>query len=162
MRKYRMPDILRLIISVVICEIAGMIGSVFTRPAIPTWYAALAKPPFTPPAWIFGPVWLTLYALMGVALFIVWRQGAAVLHVQRGLALFALQLLLNILWSAVFFGMRSPMQGLIVIVLLWLAILATILQFGKVSELASALLIPYIVWVSFAAMLNLSIFVLNR
>ncbi|MBE0432717.1 tryptophan-rich sensory protein [candidate division WOR-3 bacterium] len=157
-----MPDLVRLIISVSVCEVAGIIGSIFTTPAIPTWYAALAKPPFTPPPWLFGPVWLTLYALMGIALFLVWRQGAAVLHVQRGLALFVLQLLLNILWPAVFFGMRSPLYGMIVIVLLWLAILATILQFGKVSELASYLLIPYILWVSFAAVLNLSIFILNR
>lgn len=160
--KHTMPDLVRLFISVAVSEIAGFVGAIFTRPAIPTWYAQLAKPWFTPPSWLFGPVWLTLYAFMGVALFVVWRHGSSVVHVQRGLALFALQLLLNILWSAVFFGMRSPLYGLVVIVLLWFAILATILQFAKVSELASGLMIPYIMWVTFASILNLSIFLLNR
>ncbi len=162
MRQYRIPDIWRFILSIAICQIAGVIGSMFTMPAIPTWYAALAKPSFTPPSSVFAPVWITLYALMGISLFLVWRQSGSVMHVPRALTLFTLQLLLNVLWSAAFFGMRSPAGGLVVIVALWLVILAAIIQFGRVSDLASFLLIPYLLWVTFASILNLSIYLLNR
>lgn len=162
MQKFRIPDIWRFIISIAMCQLAGIIGSVFTSPAIPTWYATLKKPAFNPPNWLFGPVWITLYVLMGIALFLVWRKSLDIPAVRTGLTLFGMQLTLNVLWSVVFFGFRSPVGGLLIIFVLWTAILLTILRFTKVSEFAAVLLIPYIVWVSFAAILNLSLFILNR
>ena len=162
MDKFHLPDIWRLIISLFVCQLAGITGSIFTTPVIATWYATLKKPPFSPPNWLFGPVWIALYVLMGISLFLVWRKGSDTQFVRNGLILFGIQLFFNVLWSVAFFGLRSPISGLVVIVILWITILLTILQFSKVSELATALLIPYIVWVSFAAILNLSLFLLNR
>jgi benzodiazapine receptor len=161
-RKFRIPDIWRFVISIAICQLAGIIGSVFTAPAVPTWYAVLNKPSFNPPNWLFGPVWITLYVLMGISLFLVWRKSLDIPAVKTGLTVFGAQLVLNILWSVAFFGLRSPVAGLLVIVALWIAILLTILRFTRVSEFAAILLVPYIVWVSFAAILNLSLFLLNR
>jgi benzodiazapine receptor len=162
MDKFHLPDFWRLVISVVICQLAGIIGSVFTTPAIAGWYVSIRKPAFTPPNWLFAPVWIILFLLMGISLFMVWRIGLDTANVGTGLTLFGIQLALNILWSVAFFGLRSPIAGLIVIIILWVFILLTIVQFSKLSELAALLLIPYIVWVSYAAVLNLSIFILNR
>ena len=162
MDKFHLPDIWRLIISLIVCQLAGIIGSIFTTPAIPGWYASLKKPAFSPPNWLFGPVWITLFLLMGISLFIVWRKGSDTPLVRNGLMIFGVQLIFNVLWSVAFFGMKSPLGGLIVIVILWIAILLTIIQFSKISELAAVLLIPYIVWVSFASILNTSLYLLNR
>ena len=140
---------------------AGVIGAIFTTPAIPTWYAALKKPPFTPPGWIFSPVWITLYLLMGVSAFVVWSKGWGDSRVRIALSLFVVQLVLNALWSLMFFGLRSPSAGFINIVVLWIFILLTMLYFFKVSTTAGALLVPYVLWVSFAAVLNFSIWRLN-
>lgn len=154
-------DILKLVVSVVLCQFAAFLGSLFTRPAIPTWYQTLNKPFFTPPNWIFSPVWISLYLLMGISLFFVWRRSD---HPRFRLALifFLVQLILNILWSIAFFGFQSPFWGLIDIVFLWIAILLTLLNFYKVSKFAGTLLLPYLVWVSFATILNFSLWVLNR
>lgn len=154
-------EILKLVMSIVICQLAGVIGSVFTTPAIPTWYATLKKPSFTPPNWVFSPVWITLFVLMGIAMFIVWSKGLSDEGVKIALSIFGVQLILNVLWSVMFFGLRSPLAGLIDIAVLWIAILVTILYFLKVSNMAGILLIPYILWVSFAAVLNFSIWRLN-
>ena len=162
MDKFHLPDIWRLLISLFVCQLAGIIGSIFTTPAITTWYASLKKPSFNPPNWLFGPVWITLFVFMGISLYLVWRKGSDTPLVRNGLLLFGIQLLFNVLWSVAFFGLKSPISGLVVIVVLWITILLTILQFSKVSELATALLIPYIVWVSFAGVLNFSLFILNR
>ena len=151
----------RLIVSIIACQLAGVIGSVFTTPTIPTWYAALAKPPFTPPSWLFAPAWITLYVLMGVSASLVWRVGLDRKQVRTALILFLVQLVLNALWSVAFFGLQSPLGGIIVIVLLWAAILLTILRFFTISTTAGALLVPYIAWVTFAATLNAYIYVLN-
>jgi len=151
----------KLIASIIACQLAGVIGSVFTTPAIPTWYAALAKPPFTPPSWLFAPAWITLYLLMGISASIVWRVGLDQKRVRTALILFLVQLVLNALWSVAFFGLQSPLSGIIVIVLLWAAILLTILKFFRISTPAGALLVPYIAWVTFAATLNAYIYVLN-
>jgi len=156
-----MRDILRLVISVVSCQCAGLIGSIFTTPAIPTWYASLEKPFFTPPNWLFAPAWFTLYVLMGVAAFIVWRKGLGKRGVKSALVIFLVQLVINALWSIVFFGLKSPIAGAVVIIVLWIAILFTILKFFRLSVVAGALLIPYILWVSFATALNVSIWMLN-
>jgi len=151
----------KLIVSIVACQLAGVIGSVFTTAAIPTWYAALAKPPFTPPSWLFAPAWITLYVLMGISASLVWRVGLDQKQVRTALILFLVQLVLNALWSVAFFGLQSPLGGIIVIVLLWVAILLTILRFFRISTAAAALLVPYIAWVTFAATLNAYIYVLN-
>ena len=151
----------RLIAAVAICLFAGYIGSIFTMPAIPTWYAALAKPALNPPAWVFGPVWTVLYVLMGVALYLVWSKGWGHKSVQVATGIFAVQLFLNILWSYLFFGLQAPILALIEIALLWVAILMTVGAFYRVSVPAAALLVPYLLWVSFAAYLNYGIYALN-
>jgi tryptophan-rich sensory protein len=162
MDKFTIPDIWRLIISVALCQLAGIIGSVFTTPAIPTWYASLRKPGFNPPNGVFGPVWIALFVLMGISLFLVWRKGLDIPYVKSGIMLFSIQLIFNVLWSAVFFGLKSPLGGLGIIIILWILILLTMIEFYKVSEVAGALLIPYILWVSFATILNASLYILNR
>lgn len=152
---------LKLIISILICQCAGIIGSFFTSRAIPEWYAFINKPAFNPPNWVFAPVWATLYTLMGISAFLVWRKGLGTPCVRSALMIFLLQLALNSLWSIVFFGNRSIVGGLSVIVVLWLAILWAIIRFYAISRPAAALLIPYIVWVSFALVLNVALVVLN-
>jgi benzodiazapine receptor len=154
-------DITKLVVSIVACQAAGAIGSIFTTPAIPTWYAALEKPFFTPPNWLFAPAWITLYLLMAIAAFLVWRQGLGQKGVNSALLVFLVQLVLNALWSVVFFGLHSPLWGAVVILALWVAILLTIIRFFKLSTAAGALLLPYILWVSFASALNIAILVLN-
>jgi len=162
MANIHISDVLRLIISIGICQCAGFIGSLFTSPAVPTWYATLKKPLFTPPSWIFAPVWITLYLLMGISLFLVWRVGLSERTVKVAIGVFLVQLILNTSWSISFFGFRSPVAGLVVIILLWIFIILTIQSFLKVSVPAGLMLIPYVLWVSFAAILNTSIVLLNR
>lgn len=161
MGRIRLTEILKFLICIIICESAGVIGSIFTTTAIPGWYATLVKPSFTPPNWVFAPVWTSLYLLMGISAFLVWRKGLDNHLVNSGLRIFILQLILNTLWSFLFFGLKSPLLGLIEIVLLWIAIVLTILNFFRVSKLAGILLLPYILWVSFAAILNFSLWRLN-
>jgi len=161
MDKSKAGDVLKFIVSLVVCQLAGAVGSIFTAPSIPTWYTTLRKPAFTPPNWVFAPVWITLFALMGVAAFLVWRKGLRNSQPRRAMTVFAVQLALNVLWSAAFFGLKSPLAGLILIVILWLAILVTIVYFLRVSRAAGLLLIPYIVWVSAATALNASIVIMN-
>ena len=153
-------DILKLVISIVLCQLAGFLGSLFTIPAIPTWYETLKKPFFTPPNWIFSPVWISLFILMGISLFMVWQKQNHPLF-KITLLFFSTQLIFNIFWSATFFGLRSPLLGLIDIVLLWIAILLTIQYCFKISRVAGLLLLPYIGWVSFAVFLNFSLWILN-
>lgn len=153
---------LKLAISLAVPLFAGFLGSLFTTPAIPEWYATLSKPAFTPPAWLFGPVWTALYLLMGAAAFLVWRKGYDRREVKIALGVFLAQLILNVAWSAFFFGLRSPGLAFVEILLLLAAIFATFVYFSKVSRLAAWLLIPYLLWVSFAAVLNYSIWSLSR
>jgi len=153
--------IIKLILSIVLCQAAGIIGSLFTTPSIPTWYASLQKPWFAPPNWLFGPVWITLFTLMGISFYLVWNKGLKNKLVKKGLVIFGIQLLLNILWSFFFFGLNSPSYGLIEIIILWIAIGLTIFKFFKISKNAALLLLPYIAWVSVAAILNYYIWILN-
>ncbi len=155
-------DIVKLVTSIILCEGAGGIGAIFTMPAISTWYAGLKKPAFTPPNSVFGPIWITLYLLMAIAVFLVWREGFEQQGVTVAFIVFWIQLVLNILWSVVFFGLKSFVGGIVVIVLLWIAILVNIILFFGVSPIAGGLLIPYIVWVSIAANLNVQVWRLNR
>ncbi len=154
-------NILAFIICIAIPQLAGGVGALFTSANIPTWYASLARPDLAPPNWVFGPVWTILFLLMGIALFIVWRRGQEKEWVSGALALFATQLVLNVLWSILFFGLRSPGLALIEIGVLWLAILATIFSFSQLAKTAGLLLVPYLLWVSFAAYLNYGIWSLN-
>jgi len=151
-----------IIVAIVVCELAGIIGSLFTTPSIPGWYAGLVKPSFNPPAWVFAPVWTTLYAMMGLAAWLIYEKGLKRPEVKKALTVFAVQLVLNTLWSIVFFGAHQLLGAVIVIVLLWAMILWTILLFRKISRPAAWLLVPYILWVSFASVLNVTIWVLNR
>jgi len=155
-------QIVKLVISIVVCQLAGFIGALFTTPSIPTWYASLNKPSFNPPNWVFGPVWTTLFVLMGISAYVVWHQGLQSVPVKRALIIFLVQLALNVFWSFLFFKLRSPIYAFVEITVLWIAIALTIAAFSQVSRPAAFLLIPYIVWVSFAAILNLSIVRLNR
>ncbi len=148
---------MKLVIAIIFCELAGVLGSVFTAPAINSWYVSLAKPSFNPPNWVFGPVWTALFLLMGIALFLVWNSKS---HGQS-LRVFVLQLILNVFWTVIFFGLENPSLALIEIGLLWLSIIWTVMEFQKVSKTAAYLLLPYLFWVSFAAVLNFSIVLLN-
>ena len=155
-------NILKLVVVIAVSEFAGILGSLFTTQSIPTWYAALAKPALNPPNWVFGPVWATLYLLMAIAAFLVWRRGSENKYVKFALCIFCLQLLLNTLWSIVFFGLHAPWWAFVNIVLLWAAIAWTMVAFRKISHTAFYLLVPYLIWVSFAAYLNLAIAILNH
>ena len=151
----------KLAASILLCQLAGVIGSFFTSSSVSTWYLTLKKPFFNPPNWLFGPVWVSLYLLMGVSLYLVWNREIRSAQSKKALYLFGVQLILNVLWSALFFGLRSPLSALIGIVVLWIVILFTIKYFYNVSKAAAYLLIPYILWVSFAMALNFSISWLN-
>lgn len=151
----------KLLVSITLPLLAGFIGSIFTTSSIPVWYVGLTKPMLTPPAWVFAPVWTTLYILMGFAAYLVWLKGWNEKGVRAALGVYMLQLVLNTLWSVVFFGLRNPGAALIEMVFLWVSIVATIVLFAKISKPAAWILSPYILWVSFAAYLNYSIWALN-
>ncbi|MBI2514672.1 tryptophan-rich sensory protein [Candidatus Wolfebacteria bacterium] len=188
----KLNNAFKFVIAIAVSELAGIIGSVFTVSAIPThsagsgqsWYAGLIKPALNPPSWVFGPVWTTLYALMGIALYLVWKNDWKVKnHICEGkrkawnylserlwigswqkenaIAIFGIQLFLNILWSLIFFGLKSPDLAFFEILALWVAILFTIINFYRISKASAYLLLPYILWVSFASYLNYSIWILN-
>lgn len=156
-----MKEALKVAAAIALCEAAGVVGSFYTAQSIPTWYATLARPELAPPNWVFGPVWTTLFALMGIALYLVWKKGANTRTGKTALTIFAVQLVLNVLWSVIFFGARSPGGALLEIALLWFAIAATIIAFKRISLAAAWLLAPYFLWVSFAMYLNYAIWVLN-
>lgn len=151
----------KLIFALLICQAAGGIGSLFTIPAIDSWYADLNKPSFNPPNWLFSPVWITLFVLMGIALYLVLVKDLSQEKVKTALFLFFTQLTFNTLWSVLFFGLKSPLFGFIEIILLIILVLATIFQFVKISKPAALLLVPYLLWIIFAAFLNFSIWQLN-
>ena len=151
----------KLIIAIGISEAAGIIGSVFTASSIPTWHATLIRPELSPPNWVFGPVWTTLFALMGIAAFLIWQKGINHRDVKIALSIFGIQLILNTLWSIIFFGLQNPGAAFIEIIILWVAILATLITFAKTSRIAAWLLVPYILWVTFAGYLNYFICILN-
>ncbi|MDD1727100.1 MAG: tryptophan-rich sensory protein [Methanothrix sp.] len=151
----------KLILCIVACQGAGLLGSIFTNMSVSTWYPNLAKPWFTPPPGVIPAVWTVLFTLMGVSLFLAWRAGLTSPEFRGAAYAFAAQFVFNILWSAAFFGLQSPKAGLAVIAMLWILILLTIYRFYPLSREAALLLVPYIAWVSFAAILNYSILQLN-
>ena len=147
--------------AILLCQLAGAIGSVFTASSVTTWYPILVKPSFNPPSWLFGPVWITLYAMMGVALYLVWREKQAGKETKQAIAVFLAQLAINSVWSIVFFGLKSTGAALVVIAVLWLLIAASIWKFYPIKKAAAWLLVPYLLWVSFASVLNYAIWRLN-
>jgi tryptophan-rich sensory protein len=177
-------NIVKLLVSIIICELAGVIGALFTTPNINSWYKGLQKPFFNPPNWIFGPVWTTLFILMGVSLYLVWSKNWKVKNkifsnIKKApskisekflsgswmkaniILIFSFQLLLNIIWSFIFFAKQNPGAAFFELIMLWFAIIFTIINFYRVSKTSAYLLIPYILWVSFAGFLNFTIWMLN-
>jgi len=157
-----MVKLLKLISSIVLCTLAGALGTVFTISSIPTWYSYLNKPFFSPPNWIFAPVWTTLYILMGISFYLIWIKGFKTRKVRDAVNVFGVQLILNAIWSPVFFGYKNIVLALAIIIIMWIYIVKTIRAFLKVDKTAAYLLYPYLAWVSFATILNLSIWVLNK
>lgn len=155
-------NVIKFLVCIIASFAAGGIGSLFTFKAIPTWYAGLKKPRYTPPNWVFGPVWTTLYVLMAISVFLVWQEGLTTGYTVLAFILFWLQLSINALWSVIFFGFRLKGGGVITIIVLWFLILATIVASFPVSSWAGVLLIPYIAWVSIAVYLNIGVWWLNK
>lgn len=147
--------------AVLLCEAVGLLAGWVTQSSVATWYPTLAKPSFTPPGWVFAPVWALLYALMGIAAFLVWRRGFHYARVRSALTAFGVQLLLNGGWSFAFFGARSPALGLVVILFLWGVLAWTVDRFFRIQRVAGWLLVPYLAWVTYALVLNASIWGMN-
>lgn len=156
-----MKNFPKLITSIVGCELVGLLGTPFTVSAIPTWYATLNKPSFAPPNWVFGPAWTLLYFLMGLSFYLIWKQGLDKKRIKIASQFFFVQLGLNFAWSPIFFGLRSPLLGLIVILSMLVFIVLTMKKFYPLSKPAFYLLTPYLLWVSFATLLNAGIVILN-
>lgn len=160
MKKTR--NYLKLALCVIVTELAGGIGAIFTTPEIGGWYANLVKGPLNPPGWVFGPVWTTLFALMGISLWLVLERRPPAVKKNLAIVVFIAQLALNTSWSIIFFGLHNPGVAFFELCGLWLAILATIIIFAKISKPAAWLLLPYILWVSFAGFLNFNLWQLNK
>jgi tryptophan-rich sensory protein len=157
-----MNKFLKLVVSIVICLAAGALGTIFTVSSIPTWYALLNKPAFSPPNYLFAPVWIILYILMGLSLYSVWKKGVKTKKSREAIYTFGVQLFLNAIWSPIFFGYRNIFLALVIIILLLFMIVKTIILFAKIDKLSAYLLYPYVAWVSFATILNFSVWILNR
>lgn len=158
-----MSRIIKIVLIVVICLVVGYFSGIVTRSAITTWYPTLIKPSFNPPNWVFAPVWTLLYIMIGVAAGLVWnRIDLEKETVKKALQFFAIQLALNALWSYLFFGLKNPMLAGLEIIILWLMIYETYLQFSKINKISGYLFIPYLLWVGFATILNGAIWWLNR
>lgn len=154
----------KLIISILICLGAALLGSAFTTPSIATWYAFLEKPSFSPPNWLFAPAWTILFIMMGVALSLIWQKGFkknTTLKTKQAIIIFFIQLALNVAWSFFFFHYHSPFLAFVDIIILWLFILLTLIKFWRINKIAGGLLIPYLVWVTFASFLNYAVYKLN-
>lgn len=156
-----MINIRKIAISLATPFLIGLLGSTATSLNLPTWYASLHKPSFNPPNWVFAPVWTVLYIMIGMSLYMLWVIPAKTKQHRNALKMFVAQLLLNCMWSLVFFGLRSPKGGLVVIVLLLLALAITIKRAYAIYKPAALLLVPYFLWTSFATILNVAIVILN-
>lgn len=161
MNSFNIHEIPKLIVSILVVFLAGAVGTVYTLKQITTWYVSLIKPAWTPPNWAFGPIWSTLYVLMGISLFLVWREGLERKDVKIAIIVFAAQLVINVVWSLVFFATHNIIGGLVMVIILWVSILITILVFYRISKPAAIILIPYLIWVTIAGYLNYTVFLLN-
>lgn len=151
---------LKLLVSIILPLSLGAIAGMFTSQAVPEWYATLNRPSFNPPNWIFGPVWTTLYILMGISFFLIWKQEPSKVR-NRAILIFLVQLLLNFVWSFIFFYFNMIGLALVEIILLWISIFMMLAAFYKIKPLASYINIPYLLWVTFATLLNASYYILN-
>lgn len=156
-----MNNLIKLVLSIVLPLLIGFASSYFTITGVDSWYTTIQKPSWNPPNWIFGPVWTTLYVLMGISLFLIWKAGTSKETKRSALILFVLQLIANFFWSFIFFDQHQMGLAFAEIIVLWLFILLTIFSFAKINKVAAWLLVPYISWVSFAAILNFTIWRLN-
>ena len=158
-------NIFKFVISIIVCESVGIIGSFFTFSSVTNWFPMLVKPWFSPPSWLFGPVWIIMYFLMGLSLYIIWNSKAELSkqkYRKQFFILFGIQLILNALWSFLFFGLKTPIYGLIDILFLDIVVAMTIIYAYRVSKYAAILLAPYMVWITFATLLNFEIVLLNK
>lgn len=155
-----MKNLYKLIISLVTPLLVGYFGSLFTSTSLDSWYPALKKPIFNPPNWIFAPVWTTLFILIGLSFYLIWKKGYSK-ESKPAFFVYFIQLFFNLLWSFFFFGLKSPFLGLLDIIVLLIFIIINIYLFYRISKISAYLLVPYLLWVSFASILNLSIFILN-
>ena len=153
--------ILKFLVSILLPLSLGAIAGMFTSHSVPEWYATLNRPSFNPPNWIFGPVWTTLYILMGISFFLIWKQGVSKER-NRAILVYLLQLLLNFAWSFIFFYFNLIGLALVEIILLWISIIMMLVVFYKIKPIASYINIPYLLWVTFATVLNASYYLLNR
>ena len=151
----------KLVAAIIICQGTGLLAGLATASSVSSWYTTLDKPGFTPPNWLFAPVWTALYFIMAIAAYLVWQKGIKAEGVKKALILFLMQLLLNGLWSIFFFGLRSPLLGLVDIIALIIVLTLTIFKFYKINKIAAYLLLPYLLWVLYATALNLAIVLLN-
>jgi tryptophan-rich sensory protein len=158
----KLKEFIQLILAIIICNSVGVIGSVFTISSVDTWYAMLEKPFFSPPNWLFGPVWILLYTLMGISVFLILQKGWKKKQVKRAVGIFGFQLFLNAIWTPIFFGAHMISFAFAIILLLFAAIVATMRAFFPESRTAGWLLLPYLAWVGFAAVLNGSLWLLNK
>jgi translocator protein len=161
MKKITFTDVSKLIVALFVCQFAGLLSFLVTIPTIPVWYTTLNKPFFTAPNWLFAPVWTILFLLMGFSLFLVWRQGFKKKKVRQAMCVFSFQFVLNILWSALFFGLKSPGFAFAEILVLLFAIVLNITFFYPISKRAAWLLAPYFIWVIYASMLNYAVWIMN-
>ena len=152
---------LKFLISILLPLSLGAIAGMFTSQSVPEWYATLNRPSFNPPNWIFGPVWTTLYIIMGISFFLIWKQEASKVR-NRAILIFLLQLMLNFAWSFIFFYFNMIGLALVEIILLWISIVMMLVVFYKIKPIASYINIPYLLWVTFATVLNASYYILNR
>ena len=157
-----MKNWIKLVISIAVPVAVGGVAGLFTRPEIDGWYQTLQKPSWQPPNWVFGPVWTTLYIMMGIALYLVWKSNAEATLKRTAITLWIVQLVFNFFWSFIFFRQHQLDWALGEIIVLWFFILLTIFSFARISKLAAWLLVPYISWVSFASILTYTIYELNR
>ena len=162
MKSQNIPFLAKIIICILAAELLGSLGGIITSQSVNTWYRTLYQPAGNPPNWVFAPVWAMLYAMIGASFAFVWQQGFTTNTARIGATAFAIQMILNLAWTPIFFGLHQLFAALVVIVLLWLAILVTIMLFSKRSKVAARLLVPYLAWVSFATYLNAGYWWLNR
>ena len=160
-RIYKLITVLKIIANILLCQLVGFIGSFFTRTSVDTWYLTINKPFFNLPSWLFAPVWIMLYFLMGISGFLVWDKVSENEDVRKAIVVYLLQLILNIVWLFAFFGMNNIVLAVITMIFLWASIQWTIISFYKISKPAAVILLPYSFWVSFAAILNITIMFLN-
>lgn len=156
-----MNNLFKFIISIIVCQSAGIFGSLFSFEAVPDWYSTLTKPDFAPPNWIFAPTWIILYFLMGMSLYLVWKNKIKSKERKNFFIMFGIQLFLNAIWSFFFFGLKSPLFGLIDILFLDIFVIITMIYSRSVLKLATILLIPYLGWIIFATIINYKIVILN-